>query len=163
MKILFFLTTTYSFLFFFNSYGQGGWDIGYIQADSVSLSDIGKDVKLDFKRLKNNSFHWNLSTQDTATLLINEEEIELVEIRIIHLDWGFYHEQYLECQNYSINQTLRIYHTVIEDSNDNSIKFRLYIEVYLKNKKGNLYGNPRRWCRSIWIDKKQLNGLMFKE
>jgi hypothetical protein len=168
MKILFFLSFTFSFLFSSNLFGQGGWNIGYLPIDSVGLSDIGRDVKLDFagntkfSSGNSNQVRTIVSPQDTAKILINEEEVELVEVRNIHSDWGFYNEQYLECESYSTNQTLRVYHTVIEDLKEGSIKFRLYVEVYPRNKKGKLYNNPKRWCWSLWIEKEKLSGLMIE-
>jgi hypothetical protein len=168
MKILIVLTILLAFLFSFDSSGQGGWNIGYLPTDSVGLSDIGKDVKLDFAGKSifspgnSNQVRTIVSPQDTAKVLINEEEVELVEVRNIYSDWGFYDEQYLECENYSANQTLRIYHTVIEDLNDDSIKFRIYVEMYWKDKKGNFNGDPIRSCRSLWVEKEKLSGLMIE-
>jgi hypothetical protein len=157
-----------AFLFSFDSSSQGGWNIGYLPIDSVGLSDIGKDVKLDFggKSIFStgnlNQVRTIVSPQDTAKVLINEEEVELVEVRNIYSDWGFYNEQYLECKNYSINQAIRIYHTVIEDVNGDSIKFRIYIEANWRHKKGNFNGDPIRSCRSLWIEKEKLSGLMIE-
>jgi len=33
-----------------NIYAQGGWNIGYIISDSIKASEIGKRIKIDFKK-----------------------------------------------------------------------------------------------------------------
>ena len=168
MKVLFALICVFSFSFSFHSYGQGGWDIGYIYIDSLNSSGIGKDVKLDFIGELNSdasalSFRGFISNEDTITLVVDEEEIELIEKRNIQVDWGFYDELYLECTGYSSNQLLRIYHTIIEEINENSVKCRLYIEISGKNRKGVIVNNPRRRCESVWINRSQLSGMIIKK
>ena len=92
MKTLIVLTFLLAFLFSFDSGGQGGWNIGYINIDSVALSDICKDVKLDFAGESifspgnSNQVRTIVSPQDIAKVLINEEEVELVEVRTIYSD-----------------------------------------------------------------------------
>ncbi|MFT6981999.1 MAG: hypothetical protein ACJAUD_000766 [Crocinitomicaceae bacterium] len=168
MNVFIGLTVVLAFSLSFDSCAQGGWNIGYMHIDSVGPSYIGKDVKLDFigklkiSPVNSNHIRTIVSPQDTAKIQINNKDLELVEVRTIYSDWGFYDEQYLECANYSSNQTLRIYHSVIEDLNEDSIKIRLYVEVYRKNKKGKHIDDPKKWCRSLWIEKNKLNGLMIE-
>lgn len=156
------------FLASFNSLSQGGWNIGYIQIDSLTQTDIGKDVKVDFaKNSQNlmtgiNSVRFFISNEDTVKLSINGEAIELIEHRFIHCDWGFYDEQYLECSNYSAHETLRIYNTVIEEIKPYSVKFRFYIEIYGKDKKHEVTTILRRRCESVEVQKSALNGVMIK-
>jgi len=151
------------------SLAQGGWDIGYKTIDSIGLDDIGKDVKIDFIKKSDISkitseFLMNFITiGDTSTVNLDGEIIELVEKRNIHLDWGFYDEQFLECSNYTKNQTLRVYHTIIEDIKDDSVLFRLYIEIYNKYKNGKIGANPRRRCQIVWIEKSKLSGILLKK
>lgn len=154
----------------FYSFAQGGWDIDYITIDSLSIKEIGRDVKIDFKNTSypigsgNPDFMYFISKQDTGSLELDGEIIEFVEQRIIHLDWGFYDEQFLESVNYSDNEIIRIYHTVIEEITSDSILFRVYIETYGRDKKGEIkYGlQPRRRCEKVWINKTKLDGVMVK-
>ena len=75
-----------------------------------------------------------IALEDSVTILLDGQEIELKEKRNIHLDWGFYDEQFLECLDFSKYGVLRIYHSVIEEQNEDSLLVRLYIEIYYKHK-----------------------------
>ncbi|MCE7991646.1 MAG: hypothetical protein HEP71_06690 [Roseivirga sp.] len=152
----------------FSSLAQGGWDIGYIPIDSIKPTDIGKDIKLDFRAASDTTsrvpdFLINfVGKEDTATIMLDNKEIELVEKREIHVDWGFYDEQYLECLNYSHNRVLRVYHSVIEMIKSDSLLVRLYMETYYKDNRGRISDIPNRFSKSVWIPKKELNGVMIK-
>ena len=37
----------------FTAFAQGSWDIGYIEIDSIRISDVGRTVKLDFRHTSN--------------------------------------------------------------------------------------------------------------
>ncbi len=93
-----------------NSFSQGGWDIDFIPIDSLSTDDVGRDVKIDFT--KNSTIQdsvtqhlmFFISREDTGSVTLDNQTIKFVEKRSIHLDWGFYDEQYLESLNFSGNQ-----------------------------------------------------------
>ena len=161
-------------VFFFtsvNCLGQGGWDIGYISVDSLGKQDIGRDLKIDFRNESDTSntipsFIMNLvAIEDTVTIHVKGEKMTFIEHRNIHLDWGFYDEQFLECPNAPNNKVIRVYHTVIEDIKTDSILFRLYIEQYdkYKNRKVKVGTIPRRRTESVWIVKKIIKGVMIKK
>tara|TARA_R110000850_G_scaffold185386_2_gene311100 strand:+ start:256 stop:774 length:519 start_codon:yes stop_codon:yes gene_type:complete len=148
---------------------QGGWDIEYLSIDSVDRNIIGKDVKLDLRSKSDGTknipaFLMNfIGLEDSVTILLGGKEIVLKEKRNIHIDWGFYDEQFLECANFSSNETIRIYHSVIEDVNDKSILVRLYVEIYDDyTKEQNNSHIIRRYCESTWIPRELLNGVMIK-
>ena len=160
--------------FFFTSVncsGQGGWNIGYISVDSLGKQDISRDLKIDFRSESDTlntipSFIMNLvAIEDTVTLYMDGEKVTFIEQRNIHLDWGFYDEQFLECPNAPHNKVIRVYHTVIEEITTDSILFRLYIEQYDKYKKGKVKVGtiPRRRTESVWIEKKIIKGVMIKK
>jgi len=151
-------------------FSQGGWDIGFLPIDSIDQDVVGNDVKLDFKNQSDTTktipkFLMNfIGLEDSVTILLDGKKIEFKEKRNIHLDWGFYDEQFLECTNYRNNETIRIYHSVIEEQNDDSILVRLYIEVYNRHRKGKKSkSTDRRYCESVWIPKEVLSGVMIKE
>ncbi|WP_415376678.1 hypothetical protein [Patiriisocius sp. Uisw_017] len=151
-------------------FSQGGWNIGYVSIDSISQNLIGRDVKLDFRKESDTtnsipSFLMNfIAIEDSTSLLLDGEEIVLTEKRNIHSDWGFYDEQFLECIDFNKSESLRIYHSVIEEQNEDSLLVRLYIEIYYKYTKRKERISPdRRYCISQWIPKDKLNGVMIKE
>lgn len=151
-------------------FSQGGWNIGYVAVDSIRQDLIGKDVKLDFRNESDTtksipSFLMNfIASEDSAAILLDGKKIELKERRNIHLDWGFYDEQFLECENFTKGESLRIYHSVIEKQNKDSLLVRLYIEVYYKlTKRKERISPDRRYCVSQWIPKEKLNGVMIKK
>jgi len=154
----------------FYSFAQGGWDIDYITIDSLSITEIGRDVKIDFKNTSSSidkgkpNFMYFISKQDTGSLELDGEIIEFVEQRNIHLDWGFYDEQFLESVNYSDNKIIRIYHTIIEEITSDSVLFRVYLETYSRGNKGGIKDDlqARRRCEKVWINRTKLDGVMVK-
>ena len=151
-----------------DTFGQGGWDIGYIPVDSISVKQIGKDLKLDFRAACDTTtkipkfLMGFIGKQDTIKISIDNEIIELIERRAIYDDWGFYNEQFLESPDYGPYQVLRVYHSIIEEVQTDSILVRLYLELYNKSKGGKISDTPRRFSESIWIPKTKLNGFMVK-
>ncbi|MCT4561483.1 MAG: hypothetical protein N4A41_08905 [Crocinitomicaceae bacterium] len=161
MKILLIIPLLYSFY----TFGQGGWDIGYVDIDSVGNEYIGQDVKIDFLKAPETQsvnpleIRKIISNEDSAFIEINGKKIQLKERRNIYDDWGFYDEQYLECVHFGTTETLRIYHTVIEEISAEGLKVRFYFEI---SSSGNQQSQPRRRCESIWIEKSKLNGILIK-
>lgn len=89
---------------------QGGWNIGYIVVDSITLSEIGKNIKIDFKkeslrkenikkRLSENTIEfgplWNIRIMDSIQLKIENVDYIIYEVRKIGVDYGYYDDQYL--------------------------------------------------------------------
>jgi len=151
-------------------FSQGGWDIGYVSIDSIGQELIGRDVKLDFRKQSDITHSvpgflmGYIAIQDSVSLLLDGQEIVLIERRNIHADWGFYDEQFLECIDFSKSEFLRIYHSVIEKQNEDSLLVRLYLEIYHKYTKNKGQISPdRRYCISQWIPKDKLKGVMIKE
>lgn len=155
----------------FTASSQSGWDIDYIKVDSISSKDVTRLVKIDFKsrRLspvdkeeKRISVRYFISPQDTGQLVIEKDTLSFIERRNIHIDWGFYNEQYLECTHYSSNRSLQAYETEIMEVKEDSILFRLHLETYSKVK-GKVSGKPIRWTALTWIEKKKLDGVLIQK
>jgi len=152
-----------------NCFSQGGWNIGYVPIDSINQDLIGRDIKLDFRKESNTTkttlkpLMNFIALEDAVTILLDGKKIELKEKRNIHLDWGFYDEQFLECLDFSKNKSMRIYHSLIEEQNEDSLLVRLYIEIYYKYKKRKGRITPdNRYCISQWIPREKLMGVMIK-
>jgi len=165
LSLIFFLVLISNY-----SFSQGGWNIGYISIDSIGQDLIGRDVKLDFRKESDanksipNYLMRFIAQEDSATLVLDGKKIKLKEKRNIHLDWGFYDEQFLECVNFTKSSSLRIYHSVLEGLNEDAVLVRFYIEIYYKHKNRKEQISPdKRYCISEWLPKDILNGVMIKK
>lgn len=149
--------------------GQGGWDIGYVSIDSIDQQHIGKDIKLDFRAQSDTAtsvprfLMGFIGKEDTAKISIDDRIVKLIEVRDIHVDWGFYDQQFLECRDYGRNMVLRVYHSVIENVKTDSLLVRLYMETSYKDRRGRISDTHNRFSESAWIRKEKLNGVMVKK
>ena len=148
-----------SIFFALSSLAQGGWNIGYIEIDSINSNNIGALVKIDFRNNRNVSSARNtkwirsfIESIDTGQINIEGKTIELVEKRKIYVDHGDYDEQFLECPEYSNNQVLRIYKSEIRDVTDSLIQFKLKLEIF-NTKKRKLTGSSIEKEVIVWIEK----------
>jgi hypothetical protein len=148
---------------------QGRWNIGYIKIDSITSKDISRLVKVDFKKKsfsesknENSSIRYFITPKDSGQIVIWKDTIELIERRYIYVDDGSYNAQYLECPDYEPGRLLRVYENEIMEVKEDSILFRLYIEIYNK-RKGKITGEPYRDSALCWISKDKLDGVMIKK
>ena len=153
----------------FHATSQGGWNIGYIEIDSISAKDAGKSVKIDFKQKhivnkekKNRSVRQLVEPKDTGQITLGGNAFELVERRKIYADWGYYQEQYLECPGYENNRLVKVYDSEILQVKKDSILFRLHLEIYNK-RKDKATGEPVRDTVLSWIEKEKLDGVIIKK
>ena len=141
------------------------WNIGYIQIDSIGAKDIGRLVKVDFKNIHdqvNKAGINSIRSRDTARLVLWGDTIEFKEVRIISPDWGDYILQGLACRNYKSNLDLEIDESEIMDIKPDSILFKLYTRLY-HTKKGKIKGDATKDTVLAWIEKRKLDGVMFKD
>jgi hypothetical protein len=143
-------------------YAQGSWNIGYLKADSINKSHVGKIVRIDFK-----SFHpWTspdgrrhirsyVETKDTGSVKIDTILHVFAERRKIYVDHGDYDDQYLECINCH-QKTCIIYDAVIAALDEQSILFRVDLEIKESGKA------IKKETKTIYIDRNKLDGVMYK-
>lgn len=162
------------FLISFSSpiFSQGGWNIGYVDIDSIDNEDIGRIVKVDFvhdwqdkiKPSKEGIFKYRryILTKDTCELDFGDEKIQFVEHRKIYPDQGLFRHQFIESINTKQYQVMRLYDAVISKINEDKIKFIFLVKEFWTNKRNKL---SERSCylKSVWIEKKLLDGVMFQE
>lgn len=153
-------------------FSQGGWNIGYIDIDSIDNEDIGRIVKVDFvhdwqgeiKPLEKRAIYFlNIKKhRDTCQVNFGDKEIKFVENRVIYCDWVMFQDQFIESTNDNQNKVTRLYESVISEIRDNKIKFTFLVKEFSTNKRNRL---SERSCylKSIWIEKKLLDGVMVQE
>jgi hypothetical protein len=144
------------------SNAQGGWDIGYLKADSINRNHIGKIVRIDFKSTNSwtnpggqGHIRSYIATKDTGTVTIDTTSFILAESRKIYADHGGYSDQYLECISCK-QEILLIYDAKISDLDEHSIQFQLDIEI---KETGQIL---RKETKTVCIDRKKLDGVMYK-
>ena len=162
------LILTTMLFFTFNVFSQGGWDINYIQIDSITNSNVGQQVKIDFKHKETKktiaskkSIRRYLLPIDTSVINLAGKNTTLIEVRKIYIDFGFYKEQYLECLDYKGGYVLRIYESEILEVTEDKIKFRLKTQIY-KTNNNSAYEEPVIKNETEWIAKNKLDGVMIK-
>lgn len=150
----------------FTASSQGNWNIGYIPIDSLQPSDTGRQVKIDFKHPGINTpprqIRHFVEPKDTGQITLEGNSIDLIERRKIYVDHGSYKDQYLETPGYSDNRILRIYDSEILEVKNDSILFRLYLEIYT-TRKNKIAGDPVRQTVTSRIGKNKLDGVMIKK
>ena len=93
----------------FNSFifAQGGWNIGYLKVENINKNDIGKTFRIDFKsdkiKEKDPFIRSYFSTKDSNFLFIDNNKIKFIEERKIHVDSGYYNDQFLICKIFASN------------------------------------------------------------
>ena len=155
-----------------NIYAQGGWDIGYIVSDSITVSEIGKRIKIDFKKetLQKESIkksvtesgidfnpNWTLHKMDSIQMEIENEDYFIYEVREIGVDYGYYDDQYLILK--SKKKRLKVFDSEILDIKNDEIRFRLFMgkrKITSENSRDNSI------FKDVWIDKKLVDGVMYK-
>jgi len=170
-KNLIFLFLIFSNL---NFYAQGGWDIGYIVSDSIDTREIGKRIKVDFKKenVKKESIKkrpteigtkfspvWIIRKKDSIQLTIETEDYFIYEVRKIGVDYGYFDDQYLIFK--SKKRRLRIFESEILDIKEDKIHFRFFKSKRKKIKSGN--SQVKSIFKDIWIEKKLIDGVMYKQ
>jgi hypothetical protein len=95
-KIIIFLLILFSF---YDSLGQGGFNIQYVLSDSINSSHIGESFRPDFgdppKSLNLMDIRIALSTEDSAFILIDNKQILYYEQREVYDDLVLYENQYI--------------------------------------------------------------------
>jgi hypothetical protein len=146
---------------------QGSWNIGYVEVDSITTSQIGESVKIDFKHFSTENKRTSkwvrsyVTPQDSAIISFNGEEIKVMEKRAIYVDHGSFDEQYLEIMGQDKFLVKRIYDTKLIDVASDSLKFLVTIDSYDKQSK-------RRdekidsTLKEFWINRRSIDGLMIK-
>lgn len=168
----------FTFLIFLslNVFSQGGWNIGYIVLDSISISQIGEKIKIDFKKenvqkenikkriLKNAidfSPIWYIRMMDSVQLKIENENYLIYEVRKIGVDYGYYDDQYLVLENRSNQKKLKVFDSEILTIKNDKILFRFFIGLRKKDAPDNLPNDLI--FKDVWIDKKLIDGVMYKK
>jgi hypothetical protein len=147
-------------------FSQSVWDIDYINEDSISKRQIGKEIQIDFKSKQNigegKPFRYSLPRKDTGELVINDEKVVMVEVRKIYPDWGLYSEQYLESLNdIKPNIKLRIRNSFLKEVNRDSILITVNVELHkIKKRKSDIIESK---TYDIWVERVLLSGLICRK
>lgn len=146
---------------------QGGWDIEYMHADSISILHLGKEVRLDFKSPNNTmapiviSIHTIrklLSRSDTVQIELDDKLFSFVESWEISDDMGFLNDQMLQSIDDS-NLVLR--ELFLEKISNNYLEFKSII--YHRTGLGSI-NNHLVKCREelIKVEKSVLRGMLIR-
>lgn len=163
-----FLTVLITFIAF-TAFAQGSWDIGYIEIDSIQISDVGRTVKLDFRHtwpgqvepaLK--SVRKYVSPEDTSQIILDGKKVDVIEKRKIYVDHGAFDDQYLALESEDPNLSLRIYDTILLEIEKDRFKFYIVIETF-RNRQEKPGEKIKTETSEIWIDKKDLDGLIVRK
>jgi hypothetical protein len=146
---------------------EGGWNIGYVEVDSINESHKEMPLKLDFKTpiykvtKSKLSIRSKITNQDTAYILIRNFKTIVYEKRYISVDKGFFQDQFLEIENYKKDISKRIEETVILEIEKSRIRFKVTIKDYIiKNDK--IYKELESVTQEVlWIEKKKLDGVII--
>lgn len=148
------------------AFGQGRWNIGYIEVDSIETSHIGKSVRIDFRHHSsegNATSKWVRSyviPEDSATITLNGRQLRVTEKRNIYVDHGSFDDQYLEILDDDNALVERIYDTKLIEIEGDKFKFLITVETYkIQNKRE---GKIDSKAMEVWIHKGSLDGLMIK-
>lgn len=132
----------------------------------MQVTDTGRQVKIDFKNPGINKttrqIRHYVEPEDTGQITIEGNSIDLIERRKIYVDHCSYKDQYLETPGYSDYRILRIYDSEILEVKNDSILFRLYLEIYT-TRKNKIAGDPVRQIVTSRIGKNKLDGVMIKK
>ena len=158
---------------------QGGVDVQYVPIDSVDSKFISREVKLDFL---SRGASKSLRIGDTVRIVLEDRIVNLVENKGWGADYYYFRYEYLESEDYLPGFVLRIYTCVLKEMTNDSILFRLTLQIYGKGKKKDyeryqqdnrdiaIYNEGRyRYFRQIdshttdlWIGRNILNGLLIR-
>ena len=145
--------------------GQGSWDIGYIEVDSISSELAGLSVKIDFRHSNGKSkstlkaVRSYVALQDSGVLSIDGHELEVIEKRKVYVDHGSFDDQYLQVVDQDSFVLRKIYDTRVIEVRDDSLKLQITVDSFDKQGKG----RDRKIdsvVKEIWIERKRLDGLM---
>jgi len=148
------------------AFAQGSWDIGYTKVDSIKSIDIGKIVQIDFKHqgdLKEKRNSWSIRdyvvSKDTGKIILDGKKEILFERRRIYVDHGSFNDQYLEIKSEDNGYSKRIYYATLLKIERDRLKFSVNIETFVvkEEQKGI---RIKTEVKEIWIDRKDLDGLM---
>ena len=139
---------------------QGGWNIGYIQADSITKKYIGWKVLPDFiansewkekvkSRLEteNPNPRYFIRGQDSSFVTIKDQEYLIREIRRIGVDYGYMKDQSVELKNKK-GRTFEVYEMTLTDYKEGAV------ELEIKH---------RKLEARFWIEINKLDGLIFEK
>ena len=134
-----------------------------------------KDLKIDFKkgslrkenikkRLTENGIEfnaiWGIRNMDSIQLNIENEDFFVYEVRKIGVDYGYYDDQYLILKNRRNQKKLKVVNSEILSIEDDRIQFRLFIELRKKDFPDS--STNALTFKDVWIDKKLIDGVMYK-
>lgn len=153
-------STIFLFLTMFCN-AQGGWNIGYLEVDSINENHLGKIVRIDLKSTNawtssdgQRHIRSYVGTKDTGTITIDTTLLIIAERRKIYVDHGSYYDQYLECINCK-QESVFIYDAIILDLDNQTILFRLDIETKRTDQ------TIIKETRTVRIDRNKLDGVMY--
>jgi hypothetical protein len=151
--------------------------VRYIPIDSISIIRPGQKVKLDFKtkqehigpyppaypslrgtRRVPNDVHWY---GDSVNLVIDGQNIQFVERKGKTVDYYLFMVECLLSNSYKLGHSLIIPYSTILDTKEDSVLFRLTIELYKQRNKDWKKISSR--TKDIWINTGHLDGVLINE
>lgn len=128
--ILFWVTSSVSL------YSQGGWDIQYISIDSLDVSQIGKEVRMDFKASTTdhlegavNALHIRklLSSEDTISLVVSGKPVKFKERWRLYIDHGVLGDQMLESMETRGGEKMYVEEMYLLSINERSLALEILV------------------------------------
>lgn len=149
---------------FNNAIAQGGINVKFIQIDSLDLSYLNKEVKIDFKNTINTHKDSLFTLKDLWTshtkITIDNKLIEITEYNGRGPDYWYFDEAFLELKNYKPNLVFRVSKSIIKEVTKESVNFQWTIEPYYE--KGNNATRIKPEIKNIWIPKELINGILIR-
>ena len=139
-------------------FAQGGWNIGYLKIGDITKNDVGKIFRIDFKseKFKENgkSVRDYLIKKDSNFLSIDNNQIEFVEERKIHVDAGYYEDQFLVCKKCKV--PLKILDMLLSKIKEETLIFVVNFEMDINDQSDKI-----NFKKEVEVHKNELDGLIF--
>lgn len=148
-------------LFNTNLFSQGGVDVKYIPIDSVDTSYIGLNAKIDFKGKRDKKYLiQKVRHRDTVNILLNNQLIDLIEVKGTGVDYWYFDKEYLKSYNYQSGQFLKIKDIEIQKVEADSIRFQMRLELFRDEQTIKLETSD---LQDVWIKRNMLDGILIKK
>ncbi len=142
-------------------FSQGGVDVKYIPIDSVDTSYIGLNAKIDFKGKRDKKYLiQKVRHRDTVNILLNNQLIDLIEVKGTGVDYWYFDKEYLKSYNYQSGQFLKIKDIEIQKVEADSIRFQMRLELFRDEQTIKLETSD---LQDVWIKRNMLDGILIKK
>lgn len=166
MRIILF-TTFFIVLSMNKGFCQGGWNIGYLEIDSLSERDINLEVRLDFKsKVEETDPEFNIRKKlfpsNVEYLQVGEMSGWFSEVRNIGPDYGYFDDQILIQFNPIFGKMMLIRDSWIRGVSKDSVSLFVNLEVY-DISGGEKSGFEKKEKVTLVVNKSILDGFLIRK